>query len=333
LEKLHNIFFQAPFSKELSLDLISSDLELTRIETVNIVVDLIQNSVIEWESFRCEKCDKEITKPLIRCDTCGNDVAGQWRFHVDGCIPEQNQEKYKAFSGKSAEAKRFASKLSSQGYMYYLLLDLVESENLQEKDGFQYNDFLEKIRTLIQQEALSQAKDDVLCLGEIGDCLKLAFLSADDFIEVLEKFAETIRKEELDKQFPLLKAKEAAFFPRYDGLIGKITILPRYRTDLKKIFCVTLNGAIDFNDYEVTRLFRFDKEIKTCKEIFEGDTVLSVWTENQIFKDIGWEEMPTINVTVNSHGKDKDEIFGLMVYTGHEDNPYTVIDKPEKYKG
>jgi hypothetical protein len=257
---------------------------------------------------------------------------GQWSFYVDGCISENDQKKYELFSIRSAEAERFASELSKQGYMYYLLLDLVESENIQEQDSIQYNDFLEKTRMLMQREALSQAKDDVLCLGEIGDCLKIAFISANDSVEVLKKFAETIRREELDRQFPLLKAREVAYFPRYTGLIGKILISSRYRENLKKIFCVTLNGAIDFNDYEVTRLFRFDHEIKTCKDIFRGNTVLSVWIEDQIINDMEWGVIPTIKITAESHDKKKEGMFGLMAYTGLEENSSRIIRNPEEYR-
>lgn len=333
MEKLHNLFFRSPFSREVSLDTITVELGLTVQEAVILLTDLIHHQVIEWQPFYCDNCGKEVIEPQPLCSVCGNNVTRQWAFHVDGCIIEKSQEEYKNYSVNIAEAGRFAIKLGKQGYMYYLLLDLAESENIQKQDSIKFNEFLETIRYLIQQEALSQAKDSVLCLGEIGDCLKIAFLSADDYMVVLEKFSETIRKESLDKRFPSLKPKEAYFFPRYDGIIGKIPIASRYRDNLKNIFCVTLSGALDFNDYELTKLFRFDNAIKTRKELFKsGNTILSVWTQEIIFKDISWSEMPTLSINATSHGEKKTDKFGLLVFTGLVDKPCIAVENPQKYK-
>jgi len=287
--------------------------------------------VIEWQPFHCDRCGKEISEPLTQCDICGYDVTKDWVFKVDGNISEKDQESFLTFSVGRADAERFASRLKDQGYMYYLLLDLAESENIQEQDDLQYNDFLKRIRILMERKAMSQAKDIVLCLGEIGDCLKLAFLSVDDTKTVLESFARIIREESWDRDFPLLGAREAKYFPRYDGIIGKIPISPQYKNDLKEIFCITLNGSVDFNDYELTKLFRFDNAIKTRKEIFEGNTVLSVWVQDKTFKDMGWDDIPAIEVTVTSHDKEKKDAFGLLAYTGLENDP-VAIDNPAEYK-
>ena len=331
MEKLHKIFFQSGFSGEISLAAISSKLNLTTYETINIVRDLIQNSVIEWQPFCCAGCGKEISGPLSQCDACKRDITEDWAFHVDGSISEKDQNMYRRISGGRRDAERFASRLKDQGYMFYLLLDLVESENIQEQDDIQYDGFLERIRVLMQQEAMSQVKDTVLCMGEIGDCLKLAFLSADDTKTVLESFAKIIRAESWEKNFPLLKAKEAKYFPRYDGIMGKIPISLRRKENTGKLFCMTLNGAVDFNDSELTRLFRFDSAIKTKKKLFDGNTVLSVWVQNQMFKDMGWDDMPVIEVTATSHGKEKEDTFGLLAYTGLENDPI-AIENPKDYK-
>jgi len=330
LEKLHKIFFQSGFSDEISLTAISSKLNLTINETINIVRELVQNSIIEWQPFRCPRCGKEINEPLSQCDVCKYNITEDWAFHVGGSLSAQEQDMYRKFSLGRGDAERFASRLKDQGYMFYLLLDLAESENIQERDDIQYDGFLEKIRTMMQQEAMSQARDPVLCLGEIGDCLKLAFISADDTKTVLEPFAKIIRTEPWEKHFPLLEAKEIKYFPRYDGIMGKIQISPRRKKGMENIFCITLNGAVDFNDSELTRLFRFDSAIKTRKEIFDGNTVLSVWVQDQMFKDMGWNDMPSIEITAKSHGKDKKDLFGLLAYTGLDNDP-TAIENPEEY--
>jgi hypothetical protein len=268
---------------------------------------------------------------LNQCDTCKYDVTGSWTFNLDGNIPDRDQKEFLKFSNGRFDSERFAARLNDQGHMYYLLLDLVESENIQEQDSPQYDKFLERIRVLMERMAMSQATDAVLCLGEIGDCLKLAFLSVDDTKTVLESFAKIIRAESWEKDFPSLKANEVKYFPRYDGIMGRITVTPRRKEELKNIFCITLNGAIDFNDYELTKLFRFDSEIKTRKEIFDGNTVLSVWVQDQMFKDMGWDEIPVIDVTATSHNKEKKDTFGLLAYTGLGNDP-TAIENPKEFK-
>lgn len=329
MEKLHKIFFQSAFSDEVSLGTVSAQLGLTTRETINIVKDLIQNLVIEWQPFLCGRCGNEISKPLSLCDICKHDVTEEWAFQIKGNIPEEDQEAYRKFSAGRYDAERFADRLSEKGYMFYLLLDLVESENIQEQDSLQYDNFLERIRILIERKAISQARDDVLCFGEIGDCLKLAFISPDDPKLVLESFAQTIRTEPWERDFPMLKAEDAKYFPRYDGIMGRIPIALHRKKNMRSIFCITLNGAIDFNDYELTKLFRFDNAIKTRKKIFDGNTVLSVWVQNQMLNDMGWAGMPSIEVAVTSHGKEKKDRFGLLAYTGLENDPVAVENLKE----
>jgi hypothetical protein len=331
LEKLHKIFFQSAFSGEISLSAISAELGLTTYEAVNIVKDLIHNSIIEWQHFNCDGCGKEISEPILYCDNCKHNLTDWWVFHVNGDISDQDQETYRKFSAGRYDAERFAARLKEQGCMYYLLLDLVESENIQEQDDLQYNKFLERIRILIEQKAMSQAKDPILCFGEVGDCLKLAFISPNDPKTVLEAFSQIIRTEPWGRDFPLLKAEEAKYFPRYDGIIRKIPISPRRKEDMKNIFCITLNGAIDFNDYELTKLFRFDNAIKTRKEIFNGNTVLSVWVQDQTLKDMEWDETPITEAIATSHNKEKKEFFGLVAYTGFDNNPI-AIENPKDFK-
>jgi len=273
----------------------------------------------------------EINEPLSQCNICGQDITEGWVFQVEGDIPENDQKEYLKFSMGRYDAERFADVLIAQGYMYYLLLDLVESENIQEQDDVQYNEFLEKVRFLIERDAMSQAEKPVLCFGEVGDCLKLAFISPNDPKLVLSSFAEIIRTEPWGEYFPLLEAREARHFPRYDGIMAKIIISPRRKTDIKNIFCITLNGAVDFNDYELTKLFRFDSAIKTDKKIFNNDTVMSVWVQEKTLKDMNWDITSPIEVVTDSHNKEKKDMFGLLAYTGLDDTPTAVIN-PDEYR-
>lgn len=284
--------------------------------------------MLSWQPLVCEHCGDEIHEPRIYCLSCSNDISNQIVFHIDGCIEDESPEDFRVFPEMKAQAKKFSDQLKYQGYMYYMLLDLAESENIQKQNSLAYSEFLENVRELMKREALSQAKDGVLSFGEIGDCLKLAFLSADDFITAMEKFSIVVEKEKLGEQFPSLKGRET-IFPRFDGTIGKIDI-PDYYKDTEKIFCITLNGGIDFNDYELTKLYRLDRYIKTKKDFYNDEVIISLWLQKEIFIDLKWKNMPLIKVEDHTHGQKKEGSFGLLGFTKTGD--YFHEETPSKYK-
>ena len=329
LEKLHKLLFRSAFSQDITFDDFTSALDLSGGEAINLIKELIKANVLDWQPIFCEHCGGEIHEPQIYCMSCKRDISEQIVFHIDGCIKNEEQEDLRAFPDMKAKAKQFAVKLRQQGYMYYLLLDLAESENLQNLDSLNYNEFLNKVRILMRREALSQAKNDTLSFGEIGDCLKLAFLSTSDFLSATKKFSIVVNKEKLGDQFPTLKGRET-IFPRFDGTIGKISI-PKYYNDPEKIFCITLNGTIDFNDYELTKFYRLDHRIKTKKDFYGDDTIISLWVQEEIFKDLNWDMMPTVPVEDETHGLIKKGNFGLLGITKdgdclHEDDPLKYRD-------
>ena len=63
-------------------------------------------------------------------------------------------------------------------------------------------------------------------------CLKLAFLSADDFLVAMKKFSIAMQREKLGERFLRLKGEET-IFPRFDGTVGKI-IISEYYKDFEK---------------------------------------------------------------------------------------------------
>jgi hypothetical protein len=296
-------------------------------EVINLLRELIKAEVLTWQIPLCEYCGEEIKEPQIYCLSCKNEISNQITFYIDGCI--EDEEDYKVFPELKAQAKRFSHELNHQGYMYYMLLDLTESENLQKQNSADYNEFLENMRELMKREALSQTRKNALSFGEIGDCLKLAFLSESDFLIAMKNFSVVVQNEKIIKQFPSLKGDET-IFPRFDGTIGKIKIPKNYK-EPEKIFCITLNGGIDFNDYELTKFFRLKHHIKTKKMFFNDENIVSLWVHEDIFKDLQWDEIPTVPIEDNTHNLTKKGNFGLLGFTKngdyfHEENPLMYMD-------
>jgi len=280
------LLFESAFSKDVTLIDFTSALDLSGVEAVNLIKNLIKANVLTWQPLFCDHCREEIFEPQIYCPECNNDISDQVTFHIEGAIENKDQKDFKVFPEMKFQAKQFSRKLKEQKFMYYMLLDLAESETLQKQSSLEYNEFLENVRTLMKREALSQAKNNTLSFGEIGDCLKLAFLSAYDFLIAMEKFSIAMQREKLGEQFLYLKGKET-IFPRFDGTIGKINISEYYK-DFEKIFCVTFNGGIDFNDYELTKFYRLNRFIKTKKNFYDDNIFMSLWIQEEIFKDLNW---------------------------------------------
>ena len=297
-------------------------------ETINLLQELIKAKVLIWQTRFCDHCKEEIQEPKIYCSSCKNNISNQVTFRIDGCIEDKEKDDFLTFPIMKAKAIQFSNKLKRQGYMYYMLLDLAESENLQKQDSLKYDEFLEYVRELMKREALSQAKNIALSFGEIGDCLKLAFLSAIDFLTAIEKFSITIDKEKLNERFSTLKGKKT-IFPRFDGTVGKIFLPDYYKKQEKNLFCITLNGGIDFNIYELTKFFRLDRNIKTKKDFYDNETIISLWVQEEIFNDLNWRDMPVIEVKDNTHDLYKKESFGLLGFKVTSD--FFHEEDPEKY--
>ena len=293
-------------------------------EVINLLKGLIKDGVLAWQPIECEHCFEEIDEPVIFCKECNNNISHQIAFHTDGCIEESDQDNFRAFPELRAQAKRFSAELNLQGYMYYMSIDLTESENLQSQNSDEYNDFFEKMRELMKRDALSQAREKVISFGEVGDCIKLASLSPKDFFIVMKNFSIAVQDEKNIRQYPSLSGNETNF-PSFDGTIGKI-IIPKHYKEPEKMFCITLNGGIDFNDYELTKFFRLKNKIKTKKTFFNDENIISLWVQDDIFKDLKWDDIPTVPVTDDTHDLIKEGNFGLIGFTKngeyfHEENP------------
>jgi len=327
---LLKIFFKSPFSSWVSIDQISKKLGVPTCETMTLISDLVKYKAIDWNSFDCPSCGYNITKAILVCPSCNKDISENWKFYINGCLEEDQQKEYSNFAASKTTADNFSQQWIRQGHIYYLIIDVVESENLQEQDSLQYNAFLDKIRFLIKNRVLSQTKRKTICLGEIGDCIKIAFLSVDDAIKTMEKLAKIILEENFEQQFYPIRGIEASPFPRFDGTLGKISISDKHK-ELENIFCITLTGALDFNDYELTCLFRFDQKIKTTRSIFEKNTIISLWIQNEVIKALNWEGIPEVLIEAESHGSVKKSNFSLLAFTGIESDPYRSIKNPDIY--
>jgi len=319
--------FRSAFSRDITFYDFTSSLDISGIGAIDLIQKLVEAKILFWQTLTCEYCGKEITMPRIYCLSCRNDISNQIVFHTEGCIEDKDKEDFLLFPTMKMQARQFSNKLTQQGYMYYMLLDVAESEYIQAQNSVDYNDFFESIREIMKREALSQRKKDALSFGEVGDCLKLAFLSEVDFITAMEKFSLIVQKLKFEEQFPRLKGRET-IFPRFDGTVGKI-IIPKYYDKLEKIFCITLNGGIDFNDYELTKFFRLDKHIKTKKCFYSDTSIISLWVQEEVFTDLKWENMALIEIEDNTHNLIKKGKFGLV---GFDDKGKCFcINEPSKY--
>jgi len=328
LEILNRIIFQSPFDRQVYLSTLMGEIGLTGFQATRLLTELVEAGVVEVASARCPQCFESIDYVRGDCPNCGHDLFSVSRFEVQGCLSKDNQIEYSKYASDRGEADRFAKRWVQQGHIFYLLIDLAESQIHQEQDSIAYNQFYADIRERVTRKALSKTKY-ALCLGEIGDCIKLAFMDANDAITALMEIARFIREDNLAANYPTLKGRDAPF-PRFDGTLGKISIQGRY-DDPKKVLCVTLNGNLDFNDYELTRLFRFDGAIKTQKRIYR-DIMVTAWVQDDVLDEMeGWNKIPMVEIEAKAHERSRKSKFGLLTFNGTDIDPFRAVQHPGNY--
>jgi hypothetical protein len=313
----------------------------------NILLTLSAKGIIKTDPLPCPHCGVSITSLPAngRCNNCGNDLNIQEFISVtfDGSLDMDSQIRLSKFAATNRAAKRLADAWKRNGYIYYLILDLVSSQSVQTQlhdDG--YHSFQEIIRKIAKYKVLSHIKGACLSFGEIGDMHKMAFEKSEDAIEAVRLLSKNLpeRSKDINSEIP---------FPCYSGSIS-ILELPindsgNYH-DPSDLISTTINGVPDINSIALTNIFRYYYEIKTDYNIYKQKCDISLWLFDPVIegKNVSMKLPEKIN-GINKHIPEtawypfrfeKNGIIGtnkaFMVYIkngiicGIEKNPQNIIN-------
>lgn len=302
MESLHRLVFQSPEPKTVHLSDLARTIKLPVIATEQLAVDLDLAGVIKLNPIHCPACLREHPKISLYCENCGENLLSAIYFHIDGCLNSSELEAFKQYRSRRIDAINYARDWITQGFSYYLLIDLVNSERHQSADSDAYNRFFQHFREKLSNEILDEMRTPHLVLGEVGDCIKIAFIQPADAYQVLLGIARIAKEEQWNKVTPELVESEYPF-PRFDGTLGRLVMTKPSDRNPERLFAVTLGGALDFNSIELTRLFRYDQKIHTCRDIF-SQTFVAAWIQAQVLNDLGgnWATAPVKEAKVDKHG-------------------------------
>lgn len=254
-----------------------SDLGITGAKGIYILKLLAESGVVHVDPVTCPVCGNPEHLVVDFCPVCHQDLFSLWAFTVDGNLQGDELRAFGGFRANRLLADQFSNAWIQQGFVYYLIIDLVESEHLQRTSSLEYNQFFSALRGKLQETVFPKLRRKVLPLGEIGDCLKIAFLDTESCIEFLRGVQKIVDGTRWETVVPHLIGREADF-PSLDGTLGKLTLGSFERKTPSDLLVVTLSGQLDFNDIELTRLFRYDTAIETNREVFSSSSI-AVWID------------------------------------------------------
>lgn len=292
-----------------------------------LLESLVASETLAHFSTECSRCGQNNDAITDYCQNCGNELDLLHRLSV--LVPAVNTPESIASlrerDFRSRDLAAFCDSWERAGVIFYVMLDTVGSQPLQEAVGdLQYKELLDEVRKRIRMRVLSQLRNRYLTFGEIGDMHKIGFTDPKDVMRFFEKFSGALSRGASGAKlsFPPYSAKVVAI-PMPTDKDGA-NVPPR------SVLTSTLNGAIDFSSKVLTRSYRFEASIKTRNDVYSNDRNLSVW----VFRDaqpclpsVGtpvWSPVHYEKIPFSADGEATLLFFGNGRFLGFDPDPGTA---------
>lgn len=259
-DSLHALLFCNPHDSFITSQKVSKKLYTKKSFAKNILVSLAKNTDLNIR-IECEncKCDNDVSSSL--CEKCGEplEITEDNLFaKIEGILPDEQKLYDNEESVREEQLSQMITIWDKQKSIVYMLIDVSNSEMIQNKNNENYKKYLDCLREVIKQSFLV-LKGNYLCFGEIGDCFKLGFSDINDVRIFLEEIARIHYGNFESNHYP----------PAVEGLkpypclkISAQLLELGNSQNPKDLLFKTLNGSLDFNSDLLTKLFRLDGAIK-----------------------------------------------------------------------
>ena len=210
-----------------------------------------------------------------------------------------------------------------QKFIVYMLIDVSNSEMIQNKNNENYKNYLDCLREAVKQSFLI-LRGNYLCFGEIGDCFKLGFSDINDVRVFLEEIAKIHYKNFESNHYP----------PAIEGLkpypclkISAQLLELGYSQNPKDLLSKTLNGALDFNSDLLTKLFRLEGAIKlNYDNAFNENNKICAFIFDQLADKMGLKGKKQ-TIKAGKHIPHKADVIAITFPNGKLE----ISDNPEKF--
>ncbi|EMO42495.1 hypothetical protein MAL08_14785 [Leptospira noguchii] len=276
-EALHSLLFQSYQDIYINAADLSSKIKGISLEKAyQIIKKLILENIFDG-SYDCPACDSTLSLNEIfaskatKCSECDHGIHfyNDLYIKIFGTIPEKDYEKLTFDQIAEIRIKNLAKSWRENGIITYFLLDLVNSEFIQQENEREYNSFLSEFREFWIKRVLSQSKESNYFIGEIGDAYKILFQDVIDAFNIVRIFSQELVNFDIST-FKNIKSK-FPFFPKFKIVIDCVD-LPTDRNgrpiDPGDIFVRTANRTYDINSASVTQLYRAESKLKEYKDSY-----------------------------------------------------------------
>ena len=186
---------------EFSFSELSHNTRFSPEVTTRIINSLLEFGIIERIGIICNECGKPVeidiekfeTTEFTSCDKCGN------KNRIENLLVYniRDNKLYKKIEDREYRERMatfFHTQLYNRNEVYYLIIDINKSQDLQTND-MDYNIHRTKlINEYIKEQSIYSVREPHLILGDMGDAIKILFSSYNGGLVLLKKLKEVILK-------------------------------------------------------------------------------------------------------------------------------------------
>lgn len=279
--------------------------------------------------IKCPECgmDQEYEE-MKYCSYCNSELnisENNISAKIQGLLPDDRKYYDDEETVRNEQLTQMISLWESQKYLVYLLIDVSNSESIQDESDTNYIKYLEALRRVIKNEAMNYVKGEHLYFGEIGDCFKIALSNPNDVLPFINGLAKTHYEFYKNNKYP----KAVVGLTPYPCIKVSAQLIELTSSkNPKDLLCKTLNGSLDFNYSLLTKLFRLDGNIKLNYDTaFSDNNKMCAWIFDKLATKIGLEAK-TQHITAFKHEDSKSEA-DVIAFTYPNGNP-CISEEPDK---
>lgn len=285
--------------------------------------------------IKCLECgmDQEYDE-LKCCSYCNSELnvaEDNISVKIIGLLSDDKKFKDNEETVRTEQLNQMITVWERQKFLVYLLIDVSNSESIQDESDLNYIKYLESLRSIIKNEAIHCVKGEHLYFGEIGDCFKIALSNPYDVLPFIERLAKIHYEFYKNNKYP--KAVEGLTPYPCIKVSAQLIELPVSKNP-KELLCKTLNGSLDFNYSLLTKLFRLDGTIKLKYEnVFSDENKMCTWIFDKLAAKIGLDAK-THHIKAFKH-EDSISEADVIAFTYPYGNPklseepITLLKNPE----
>lgn len=329
-ESLHNILFCQTNDRYIYPNIISKSLQIKKSFGKDILLYL-SNFLDEKLIYNCPNCNMDqIYIANSACKNCGTKITpfeDNIALKVSGLLSDSKKILDNEETVREEQLNQILSVWTKQKFIIYLLIDISNSECIQNENDSNYIEYLKTLRSVIKMVTARTVKGSFLYFGEIGDCFKIALSDTDDVMPFLRDLAKTHFLYFKDKKYP----SSVEGLNPYPCLKISAQVIELLNKNPKDLLCKTLNNSLDFNYSQLTKLFRLDGKIKlNYKNVFSEKNKTCVWIFDNLANKIGLAgKSIKINASKHKDVVSESEVIGLIYPDGIEnisEDPNSLLE-------